>query len=1127
MPPPSYIEDGKPHCPVAYDAVEGVWETGGVLATLVTHVPDFRQKTTVLWLKFDKLGDADDWIYTFRIESAVVPPGEPGSENNPANALSWRSGWSTFNSTIRNQYGYSTHCWPFGINNSGPVVQEGRLLKIAEVLTDKLDGTFDVDYYWDPYDGGGLRRYGGTVNIEEGYVCPYGNPATGDFIEFMAGVANLTGDTAGVTFEEARIYDGVMTAEEIGDLTYAGEPILIGHWTFDSSGGSSPVSNKAPGFTWDPLSLNGTGAAVADGKLILPRYQSGGSWVQSNATTMLKTDLGVGGYSKEITLVAWLKWPGFNTAGDWARLVSLGKFSTATHDAGNEKALQSIVMKATDDNFNWGSDRKWEYLDGGLQIGSQSLACGGSDPPTDILIKLAQVVTAKLDGNYELRTYWDIGAGLVQVGATQTIAAADINAFGQYDTDCLVDPTGGKRYDGLGLMDICQSVPQSAGEISFEEVRLYAGSMDAADIAALSYVPLPPPRLVGHWTFDEYAGTHVLADKTPGVEWTQLTFVGAGASVTDGKLILPRYQDGTTWKQTGATCMLRTDLGESGYFKEMTQIAWLYWPGFDTAADWARLTSVVKCPTSTYEQWNTKAAQGMVMKATDDAFNWGGHRAWEYLDGGVVQTTSTWLSCGGSDPPTDRFIKVALVVKQLDENTFEQSMYWDTGSGLAQIGSARTIPASQVNAFGQYDTDCLIDPSGGKRYDGFGIMDVALSVPQSAGQIVFEEVRLYASAMTPAEIAATTPVHAALGDMVGHWTFDNYLGTGPLESKVPGITWETLSLTPASGAGVADGKLILPRYLSGSWKQSAAWTRLKTDLGASGYFRQMSLVAWIKWPGFDTASIWQRMMVLIKCSAAYNPLNMAYTRAAQSIVMKSTDNTNWTAHRVYEKDVSPFYAAQWANHFGSDPPTDRYIKIAQVLRYVDVTKYQQEMYWDIGDGNGLVQIGAPVPVWTTTQPHWLDAFGQYGTDSIKYPGAGNRYDAFAFMDYAWSAPQSEGEIVFEEARLYRGALTAAQIDALQYIGQGEPPKPVVGASGKSLLDPIMDAADWQYRWVLWGAVTFIDDDSFSINDGSGVEVTVIAPGHGLSGGEYVRVQGTLDAGATPKTLTANDISVVN
>ncbi|MGB9620454.1 MAG: hypothetical protein ACPL7K_08590, partial [Armatimonadota bacterium] len=416
------------------------------------------------------------------------------------------------------------------------------------------------------------------------------------------------------------------------------------------------------------------------------------------------------------------------------------------------------------------------------------------------------------------------------------------------------------------------------------------------------------------------------------------------------------------------------------------------------------------------------------------------------LDGGVLKTSSVWLSCGGSDPPTDRFLKIAQVIRQVDENTFEQSMYWDTGAGLTQIGASVTIPASQVNAFGQYDTDCLVDPSGGKRYDGFGIMDVAMSVPQRAGQIVFDELRLYAGAMTPDEIAQVRPVHAPLGDMVGHWTFDNYLGTSPLDSKVPGITWDPLVLTPGSGARIEDGKLVLPRYVSGStYKQSNAYTRLKTDLGIGGYFRQMTLVAWMKWPGFDTASVWSRVMAMVKSATAYNPNNQATIRGAQSIVMKATDNWNWGAHRAYEKSDNTV-TVHWAKNGGSDPPSDRYIKIAQVVRVYDATKYAQAMYWDIG--NGLEMIGTEnTGLWNA----WVMPFGQYGTECIPFPGNGLRYDAFAFMDFSW-APivQSAGEILFEEARIYAGAMTADEIAGLSpapFVPVPEPSAVVALACG--------------------------------------------------------------------------------
>jgi len=79
-------------------------------------------------------------------------------------------------------------------------------------------------------------------------------------------------------------------------------------------------------------------------------------------------------------------------------------------------------------------------------------------------------------------------------------------------------------------------------------------------------------------------------------------------------------------------------------------------------------------------------------------------------------------------------------------------MYCDTGAGLFQAGNTLTVAASEVNAFGQYGSNCLIDPSGGPRYDGLGIMDKTWTVPAGVGSIYFDEIRLYAGALTPEEI---------------------------------------------------------------------------------------------------------------------------------------------------------------------------------------------------------------------------------------------------------------------------------------------------------------------------------------------------------------------------------------
>ena len=84
--------------------------------------------------------------------------------------------------------------------------------------------------------------------------------------------------------------------------------------------------------------------------------------------------------------------------------------------------------------------------------------------------------------------------------------------------------------------------------------------------------------------------------------------------------------------------------------------------------------------------------------------------------------------------------------------------------------------------------------------------------------------------------------------------------------------------------------------------------------------------------------------------------------------------------------------------------------------------------------------------------------------------------------------------------------------------------PSMGASNRAVVEAIMADAAADYSWVLWGEVTVIDADNFTIDDGSGINIKVVAPGHTVVNGDYVSVRGSLDVGTTPPTLTSSQVT---
>ena len=85
------------------------------------------------------------------------------------------------------------------------------------------------------------------------------------------------------------------------------------------------------------------------------------------------------------------------------------------------------------------------------------------------------------------------------------------------------------------------------------------------------------------------------------------------------------------------------------------------------------------------------------------------------------------------------------------------------------------------------------------------------------------------------------------------------------------------------------------------------------------------------------------------------------------------------------------------------------------------------------------------------------------------------------------------------------------------------PARVVGITNRAAHDPIIASASASYQFKLWGRVTILGTDSFRLDDGSGMPITVVAPGFsGIGDGDYAAASGSLSGG----TLTSAASSVL-
>jgi len=87
---------------------------------------------------------------------------------------------------------------------------------------------------------------------------------------------------------------------------------------------------------------------------------------------------------------------------------------------------------------------------------------------------------------------------------------------------------------------------------------------------------------------------------------------------------------------------------------------------------------------------------------------------------------------------------------------------------------------------------------------------------------------------------------------------------------------------------------------------------------------------------------------------------------------------------------------------------------------------------------------------------------------------------------------------------------------------------VVGTNGRDLHDRIATGAVGTFDFVVYGQASQVTTNSFVLSDGSGYPITITATGHTVKNGNFVRVKGPLQTGASSPTIqtTAAKISLL-
>jgi hypothetical protein len=158
------------------------------------------------------------------------------------------------------------------------------------------------------------------------------------------------------------------------------------------------------------------------------------------------------------------------------------------------------------------------------------------------------------------------------------------------------------------------------------------------------------------------------------------------------------------------------------------------------------------------------------------------------------------------------------------------------------------------------------------------------------------------------------------------------------------------------------------------------------------------------------------------------------------------------------------------------------------------------------NSSAVMQWYTPGDPWVVGSNNWAGYTGTVGSH-----GSGPLFSSSLWAS-SWGGP-------FPLAGGTRGTIVVATV---------VPAEPAYGISNRAAYHPIISTAAAKFNFKVWGKVTIlVSGNSFTVDDGSGMPVKVVAPGFGgVQNGDYAYAKGSFSGEGSNRVLNADISDVV-